>query len=141
MELVSQRQKMQTLSEETNMQLKKNVYQNYMQFIETAKEISRNNLNCSQIQQIIYKLIFLDLESEMYQLSHLLSEQRDLLANLLDTSIVGNRTVIMDKEKQPEEQKNKVVSEEEERRKLASIIEKVEGCVVNKFLIWVCSLF
>jgi exocyst complex component 8 len=138
MELVSQRQKMQTLSEETNMQLKKNVYQNYMQFIETAKEISRNNLNCSQIQQIIYKLIFLDLESEMYQLSHLLSEQRDLLANLLDTSIVGNRTVIMDKEKQPEEQKNKVVSEEEERRKLASIIEKVEGCVVTKFLIWVC---
>lgn len=41
MELVNQRQKMQTLSEETNMQLKKNVYQNYMQFIETAKEISR----------------------------------------------------------------------------------------------------
>jgi hypothetical protein len=66
----------------------------------------------------------------MYQLSHLLSEQRDLLANLLDTSIVGNRSVVMDKEKQPEEQKNKVGSEEEERRKLASIIEKVEGCVV-----------
>jgi len=41
MELVAQRQKMQALSEETNSQLKKNVYQNYMQFIETAKEISR----------------------------------------------------------------------------------------------------
>jgi hypothetical protein len=74
----------------------------------------------------------------MYQLSHLLSEQRDLLANLLDTSIVGNRSVVMDKEKQPEEQKNKVGSEEEERRKLASIIEKVEGCVVIQLKILVC---
>lgn len=82
----------------------------------------------------------------MYQLSHLLSEQRDLLANLLDTSIVGNRTVIMDKEKLPEEHKNKVVSDDEERRKLASIIEKVEGCVVIlkygcSFIINLCKNF
>lgn len=41
LELLQQRQKIQALSEETNSQLKKNVYQNYMQFIETAKEISR----------------------------------------------------------------------------------------------------
>jgi len=40
-ELQQQRQKIQSLADETNILLKKNVYQNYMQFIETAKEISR----------------------------------------------------------------------------------------------------
>lgn len=40
-ELQHQRQKIQSLADETNVLLKKNVYQNYMQFIETAKEISR----------------------------------------------------------------------------------------------------
>jgi hypothetical protein len=40
-ELQQQRQKIQFLADETNISLKKNVYQNYMQFIETAKEISR----------------------------------------------------------------------------------------------------
>jgi hypothetical protein len=39
-DLLQQRQKVQALCEETNQHLKKNVYQNYMQFIETAKEIS-----------------------------------------------------------------------------------------------------
>ncbi len=39
-DLLQQRQKIQLLSDETNQHLKKNVYQNYMQFIETAKEIS-----------------------------------------------------------------------------------------------------
>ncbi|CAG2066025.1 unnamed protein product [Timema podura] len=40
-ELQQQRQKIQALADETNLSLKRNVYQNYMQFIETAKEISR----------------------------------------------------------------------------------------------------
>ncbi|KAJ8870869.1 hypothetical protein PR048_027170 [Dryococelus australis] len=40
-ELQQQRMKIQSLADETNSALKKNVYQNYMQFIETAKEISR----------------------------------------------------------------------------------------------------
>lgn len=39
-ELRQQRQRIQHLAEETNAQLKKNVYMNYMQFIDTAKEIS-----------------------------------------------------------------------------------------------------
>ncbi|XP_059468551.1 exocyst complex component 8 isoform X2 [Neocloeon triangulifer] len=108
MELVNQRQKMQSLSDETNLQLKRNVFQNYMQFIETAKEISH-------------------LESEMYQLSHLLSEQRELLSSFLETSIVGgSKSQHLDKDKQPEVVKK---NEEEGRRKLASIIERVEGCV------------
>ena len=46
-DLLQQRQKIQALSEETNQYLKKNVYQNYMQFIETAKEIScKSELIC-----------------------------------------------------------------------------------------------
>jgi hypothetical protein len=52
--------------------LKKNVYQNYKQFIETAKEISY-------------------LESEMYQLSHMITEQRNLLTCLMETSILGEK--------------------------------------------------
>ena len=50
----------QTLSESTHSQLKKNVYQNYRQFIDTAKEIGF-------------------LEKEMYQLSHMITDQRNLL--------------------------------------------------------------
>ena len=61
----------QTLSEDTNSQLKKNVYQNDGQVIETAKEISY-------------------LESEMYQLAHMITEQRNLLLELMDSSILGD---------------------------------------------------
>lgn len=39
-ELQDHRKRIQTLSEETAVSLKKNVYKNYMQFIETSKEIS-----------------------------------------------------------------------------------------------------
>ena len=39
-ELLETRQTVQTLAEETAIALKKNVYKNYSQFIETAKEIS-----------------------------------------------------------------------------------------------------
>lgn len=62
----------QTLSEDTHSQLKRNVYQNYKQFIDTAKEISF-------------------LESEMYQLSHMITEQRNILTNLGQTSILGDK--------------------------------------------------
>ena len=63
---------MQTLSEDTHSQLKKNVYQNYGQFISTAKEIS-------------------SLEDEMYTLSHMITEQRNLLQRLAETSILGDK--------------------------------------------------
>ena len=39
-ELQDHRKRIQGLSEETAVSLKKNVYKNYMQFIETSKEIS-----------------------------------------------------------------------------------------------------
>lgn len=40
-ELHKRKQQIQVLSDQTSSQLKKHVYANYMQFIETAKEISR----------------------------------------------------------------------------------------------------
>ena len=66
--LFEQRNNIQKLGEETAVSLKKNVYRNYRQFIDTAKEISY-------------------LEAEMYQLSHLLTEQKSLLADQLETDI------------------------------------------------------
>ena len=73
-ELHLQRNNIKTLSEDTHSQLKRNVYQNYNQFIETAKEISF-------------------LESEMYQLSHMITEQRNLLTSLMETSILGEKVI------------------------------------------------
>lgn len=44
-ELQQRRTKIQTYSDQTASKLKKHVYDNYMQFIETAKEISRKFQN------------------------------------------------------------------------------------------------
>ncbi len=63
---------LQTLSEDTHSQLKKNVYENYGQFMTTAKEIEF-------------------LESEMYQLSHMITEQRNTLQKMAETSILGDK--------------------------------------------------
>ncbi|XP_074626269.1 exocyst complex component 8-like [Acropora palmata] len=67
-QLQEHRKRVQTLSEETAISLKRNVYKNYMQFIETSKEISY-------------------LEAEMYQLGHLLAEQKAILTSQQDMSL------------------------------------------------------
>ncbi|XP_073246335.1 exocyst complex component 8-like [Porites lutea] len=69
-ELQDHRKRIQALSEETAISLKKNVYKNYMQFIETSKEISY-------------------LEAEMYQLGHFLAEQKSILTSQQDMSLFG----------------------------------------------------
>ncbi|KAF7270056.1 exocyst complex component Exo84 [Rhynchophorus ferrugineus] len=105
-ELQNIKKKIQTLADDTSNRLKKNVYQNYVQFIETAKEISH-------------------LESEMYQLSHLLSEQKSLLNALSATSILEDRNHInIEKSNKLSEQE----IEEENKQKLTMILEKVENC-------------
>ncbi|XP_055716486.1 exocyst complex component 8 [Phlebotomus papatasi] len=77
-ELLQRKAKIQTFSDQTSSALKKHVYENYMKFIDTAKEISH-------------------LESEMYQLSHILIEQRNLLGTLRDSNVVDDpRNVPMD---------------------------------------------
>ncbi|CAK9816016.1 Exocyst complex component 8 [Anthophora plagiata] len=108
-ELRQQRAKIQELANNTSAQLKRNVYQNYMQFIETAKEISH-------------------LESEMYQLSQLLSEQRSLLSTLGSTRTAG---VIFEdlSESQLEDVNDSTDKEEEQRQKLVQLLENVEGAM------------
>lgn len=63
----------------------------------------------------------------MYQLSHLLSEQKSLLGALSATSISGEETPVITEV----ENKDKAnISGDDNRQKLASILEKVEGCKV-----------
>ncbi|XP_031829940.1 exocyst complex component Exo84 [Nomia melanderi] len=108
-ELRQQRAKIQELANNTSAQLKRNVYQNYMQFIETAKEISH-------------------LESEMYQLSQLLSEQRSLLSTLGSTRTTG--VIFEDLSESREEGTNEFTSkEEEQKQKLIQLLENVEGAM------------
>uniref|UniRef100_A0A915IHA0 Exocyst component Exo84 C-terminal domain-containing protein n=1 Tax=Romanomermis culicivorax TaxID=13658 RepID=A0A915IHA0_ROMCU len=64
------RVQIQALADESAHVVKKNVVQNYSQFIETAKEISH-------------------LESETYQLSHLLAEQKGLIDSMMELSLTG----------------------------------------------------
>ncbi|XP_052751906.1 exocyst complex component 8 [Galleria mellonella] len=108
-ELHQQKEKIQTLAEETASALKKNVYENYMQFIETATEISH-------------------LEAEMYKLSHLLSEQRTVLTTLSHASILGNENTIS-RESLDNHDVEAEKAEEQRRNKLIIISEKVEGCM------------
>ena len=101
-ELHLQRKNIHTLSEDTHSQLKKNVYQNYGQFISTAKEIAF-------------------LESEMYQLSHMITEQRNLLQTLAETSILGEKAALT----QEATQQAKAEEEDEEADQLGDdIMEK-----------------
>lgn len=108
-ELRQQRSKIQELANNTSAQLKRNVYQNYMQFIETAKEISH-------------------LESEMYQLSQLLSEQRSLLSTLGSTRATGVMFEDLS-ESQLENIDDSVSKEEEQKQKLMQLLENVEGAM------------
>lgn len=108
-ELQQQKEKIQNLAEETASALKKNVYENYMQFIETATEISH-------------------LETEMYKLSHLLSEQRSVLTVLSHASILGNENGLS-RESLDNHDVEAERAEEERKNKLNLITEKVESCM------------
>ncbi|PVD36887.1 hypothetical protein C0Q70_03877 [Pomacea canaliculata] len=103
--LLGLRQKIHALNEDTAQALKKNVYKNYSQFIETAREISI-------------------LEGEMYQLSHLLMEQKGLMSSMMEMPLVSDKAVL----EGPKEEKKEESPEEETRRNLAFLLEKVEGC-------------
>lgn len=70
----------------------------------------------------------LDLESEMYQLSHLLSEQKSLLSSLASTSILEDTTP---RNIEIENKGNEKDHEEENKQKITAILEKVEGCKVH----------
>lgn len=103
--LLDLRQTTHALNEDTAQALKKNVYKNYSQFIETAREISI-------------------LEGEMYQFSNMLTEQKNLMAAMMVLSLVSDRVVV----EGPKEERKEESPEEETRKNLAFLLEKVEGC-------------
>ncbi|XP_021578788.2 exocyst complex component 8 [Ictidomys tridecemlineatus] len=127
-DLQEHRQRVQALAEETAQNLKRNVYQNYRQFIETAREISY-------------------LESEMYQLSHLLTEQKSSLESiplaLLPAAAAGTAAAAEDtagagaRDRRrgpagflpgPAVSSREGAGEEGKQRTLTTLLEKVEGC-------------
>ncbi|XP_052868771.1 exocyst complex component 8 [Anopheles cruzii] len=114
-ELLQTKQKIHGLSETVSSTLKKHVYENYMQFIETAKEISH-------------------LESEMYQLSHILIEQRNLLTTLRDESLLDEQKNIIE-----EQSLDPNVNEEQQNRKAIQLIKEsllgYKGNLDDKFFI------
>ncbi|XP_022904628.1 exocyst complex component 8 [Onthophagus taurus] len=107
-ELARLRKTIQSLSEDTNGSLKKNVYDNYMQFIDTAKEISH-------------------LESEMYQLNHLLTEQKSLLGALYNTAILGDDAYIV-VEADLSKDNNEAKKEDLRKIKMMALREKIRNC-------------
>lgn len=78
-ELLQRKAKIQAISDQTSSTLKRHVYENYKQFIDTSHEISH-------------------LESEMYQLSHILIEQRNCLSILRDTHVDDTGKNLMSEE-------------------------------------------
>ncbi|KAM9239893.1 LOW QUALITY PROTEIN: exocyst complex component 8-like [Leptosomus discolor] len=116
-DLQEHRQRIQALSEETAQSLKRNVYQNYRQFIETARQISY-------------------LESEMYQLSHILTEQKGIMETVTqallqadrDDPALGTRRAAAADPFLPLSAKEAAAREEGRQRTLTTLLEKVEGC-------------
>ncbi|XP_053567089.1 exocyst complex component 8 [Bombina bombina] len=104
-DLQEHRQRIQSLADETAQNLKRNVYQNYRQFIETAREISY-------------------LEGEMYQLSHILTEQKSIMESVTQALLHADRSEAA-REMQAAFPKE---AEEGKARNLTTLLEKVEGC-------------
>lgn len=109
LELQNKKAKIQAYSDKTSSTLKKHVYANYMQFINTAKEISH-------------------LESEMYQLSHILLAQRNILGSLIESSALtygGKEPVALNEE-------NEDVQSKQAARAIKEIVQGFKGDLEGK---------
>lgn len=78
--------------------LKQNVYQNFGQFIETAKEISFLEGRDHLFVTLIINFDLTCVAGEMYQLSNLLQEQKHILTDLSKTSIIGQVPIVQEAE-------------------------------------------
>ena len=78
----------------------------------------------------------------MYQLSHLLTEQRSLIVSLLENSLLGDKPPgLRCLENKPDFKTNKLqanssatlvhIDNQEGRKQLTALLEKVEGCAVS----------
>ena len=117
-ELTKHKKKIQSVSERTAQKLKQNVYQHYSLFIDTSREISA-------------------LETEMYQLSHLLNEHQVLTSNIQNISQVEVES----------EKPTAVLFElnKQEKHTIASLLETVEGSstvteVPSRYVVYVSNL-
>lgn len=108
--LLNARKSVQSCADETNTQLKKNVYKNYQLFIDTSKEISF-------------------LKSEMSQLNRYLNEEYKLLDQLLGISIGGSKAGLTASEKKEALDK---VKEERERKMLQMSLSNQNGPLPTK---------
>jgi len=104
--LLDMKRKVHMLNDDTAQALKKNVYKNYSQFIETAREISI-------------------LEGEMYQLNNMLTEQKSLMGSMMEMPLVSDKAQVEGPQGEDDQKKS---PEEETRRNLAFLLERVEGC-------------
>ena len=90
------------LNDETCLKLKKQVYLNYKQFIEAAREISQ-------------------LESEMFKINHILTEQKTIMDNI--TKLFSEETF-----QEAEKRNQKSIDNENIKHKaLTSLVGRVEG--------------
>ncbi len=75
----------------------------------------------------------------MYQLSHLLTEQRSLIVTLLENSLLGDKAPGLRGVEKPDTKAkfkaevavNLNVNNQEGRKRLTALLEKVEGCAVS----------
>nr|CAB3243998.1 exocyst complex component 8-like [Phallusia mammillata] len=104
-DLQENRARVQALGEETAQILKKQVYHNYQLFIDTAKEISY-------------------LEGEMFQLNHILTEQKNLMEVMTTIFTTKGQT----ESSHEDDNKKKLADKEHEQRKVMSaLVGKIEG--------------
>ncbi|KAI2795668.1 Exocyst complex component 8 [Blomia tropicalis] len=108
--LLHARKTVQNYADETNTQLKKNVYKNYQLFIDTSKEISY-------------------LKKEMSQLYKLLSDENKLLDSMMAISIGGSKVGLTPSEKKEALEK---VKEERERKMLQMTKTNINGPLPTK---------
>ena len=96
------------LNDETCLKLKKQVYLNYKQFIEAAREISQ-------------------LESEMFKINHILTEQKTIMDNI--TKLFSEETF-----QEAEKRNQKSIDNENIKHKaLTSLVGRVEGTIGSSY--------
>lgn len=103
--ILNERQSVVGLSDQTNKLLKKNVYDNYRQFIDTSKEISY-------------------VASEMHQLRDMLSQQEQLLHAMTVLSIVEPKGKLSDAIELNDALDG---GEDDAKKSVSFLLEKVEG--------------
>jgi hypothetical protein len=84
-------------------------------------------------------IIWVDLAGEMYQISQMLRDQKNLVQSLLDTSIVAKKPAAQVAETPTETDAKPFVTikvqqqaDEASRKKMLGVLEKVEGASVSK---------